>query len=90
MTGGPATREPHGAGPPASGATATRSDLTTTNGAWFHRPFRADDWLHYDPESTWAGGGRALCRGLPFDRAGVLVASVMQEAPIRRVDRSTP
>lgn len=57
---------------------------------WFHRPFRADDWLHYDQESTWAGGGRALCRGLLFDRAGVLVASVMQEALIRRVDRSTP
>ncbi|WP_181783583.1 acyl-CoA thioesterase [Pseudonocardia pini] len=51
---------------------------------WFHRPFRADEWFHYDQESTWAGNGRALCRGLVFDRAGELVASVMQEALIRR------
>jgi acyl-CoA thioesterase-2 len=50
---------------------------------WFHAPFRADDWLFYEQESSWAGAGRALCRGLLFDRAGVLVASVMQEGRIR-------
>ena len=50
---------------------------------WFHAPFRADEWLFYEQEGTWAGAGRALCRGLLFDRSGVLVASVMQEGRIR-------
>ena len=57
---------------------------------WFHAPFRADDWLFYDQQSSWAGSGRALCRGLLFDRSGVLVASVMQEGLIRSRDRSRP
>ncbi|HVW42841.1 MAG TPA: acyl-CoA thioesterase II [Amycolatopsis sp.] len=52
---------------------------------WFHRAFRADEWLHYEQESIWAGNGRGLCRGLVFDRDGVLVASVTQEALIRRL-----
>jgi len=51
---------------------------------WFHDAFRADDWLLYDQESHWAGGGRALCRGLLFNRAGTLVASVTQEGLLRR------
>jgi acyl-CoA thioesterase-2 len=50
---------------------------------WFHNDFRADDWLFYDQQGTWAGSGRVLCRGLLFDRAGVLVASVMQEGLVR-------
>ena len=50
---------------------------------WFHRPFRADDWLLYDQEGTWAGDGRALCRGLLFDPSGALVATVMQEGLLR-------
>ncbi|HST67952.1 MAG TPA: acyl-CoA thioesterase II [Mycobacteriales bacterium] len=50
---------------------------------WFHAPFRADDWLCYQQEGTWAGGARALCRGYLFDRHGTLVATVMQEGLIR-------
>ena len=50
---------------------------------WFHGPFRADDWLCYEQEGPWAGGGRALCRGQLFDRRGTLVATVMQEGLIR-------
>jgi acyl-CoA thioesterase-2 len=50
---------------------------------WFHAPFRADDWLLYEQEGTWAGGARALCRGSLFDRHGTLVASVVQEGLIR-------
>lgn len=52
---------------------------------WFHRAVRADEWLHYDQEGIWAGRGRALCRGLLFDRDGELVASMTQEALIRRL-----
>ena len=54
---------------------------------WFHAPFRADDWLCYEQEGFWAGGGRALCRGSLFDRHGTLVGTVMQEGLIRVRDR---
>jgi len=50
---------------------------------WFHGPFRADDWLYYDQEGTWAASGRALCQGRMFDRTGRLVVSVVQEGMIR-------
>ena len=30
---------------------------------WFHRPFRADDWLLYAQDSPSATGGRGLSRG---------------------------
>ena len=50
---------------------------------WFHAPFRADDWLYYDQESTWSGNSRALCRGSFFDRRGALVATVVQEGLVR-------
>ncbi len=54
---------------------------------WFHQPFRADDWLLYDQETTAASGARGLARGSVFRRDGVLVASVMQEGLIRRSTR---
>jgi acyl-CoA thioesterase II len=52
---------------------------------WFHRPFRADDWLLYAQDSPSATGGRGLSRGLVFTRDGRLVATVMQEGLIRRL-----
>jgi acyl-CoA thioesterase-2 len=53
---------------------------------WFHRPFRADEWLLYSIDSPTAQGGRGLARGLVFDRDGRLVASSAQEGLIRVVD----
>ena len=50
---------------------------------WFHRPFRADDWLLYVQDSPSAAGSRSLNRGEVFRKDGVLVASVAQEALIR-------
>ena len=50
---------------------------------WFHRPFRADDWLLYVQDSPSSQGGRGVCRGSVFTREGVLVASVVQEGLIR-------
>ena len=50
---------------------------------WFHRPFRADDWLLYAQDSPNLGGGRGFSRGLIFSRDGTLVASVAQEGLIR-------
>ncbi|WP_417767939.1 acyl-CoA thioesterase II [Stappia sp.] len=55
---------------------------------WFHRPFRADDWLLYAEDSPSASGGRGFTRGSLFSRDGALVASVAQEGLIRvRKDR---
>ena len=50
---------------------------------WFHRPFRADDWLLYAEDSPSASGGRGFNRGSLFSRDGQLVASVAQEGLIR-------
>jgi acyl-CoA thioesterase-2 len=50
---------------------------------WFHRPFRADEWLLYAMESPNASGGRGLALGRFFTRAGVLVASTAQEGVVR-------
>ncbi len=50
---------------------------------WFHRPFRADDWLLYAIDSPTAQNARGLARGLIYDRAGQLVASTVQEGMIR-------
>ena len=51
---------------------------------WFHRPFRADEWILYDQDTPSASGGRGLARGLMWDQAGNLVVSVVQEGLLRQ------
>ncbi len=50
---------------------------------WFHRPFRADDWLLYAQDTPSASNARGLARGLIYSRDGRLVASVVQEGLVR-------
>jgi acyl-CoA thioesterase II len=50
---------------------------------WFHRPFRADQWLLYAQDTPNASGARGLARGEVFTREGELVVSVVQEGLIR-------
>ncbi|MGY2130262.1 acyl-CoA thioesterase [Blastococcus sp. SYSU DS0617] len=50
---------------------------------WLHRPVRADEWLCFEQESSWAAGGRCHCSGRLFDRAGRLVMTVAQEGMVR-------
>jgi acyl-CoA thioesterase-2 len=50
---------------------------------WFHRPFRADEWLLYAQDSPSTSGNRGFNRGSLFTREGTLVASVAQEGLIR-------
>ncbi|HSZ66067.1 MAG TPA: acyl-CoA thioesterase II [Xanthobacteraceae bacterium] len=50
---------------------------------WFHRPFRADEWLLYTQDSPNLGGSRGFARGLIFSADGTLVASVAQEGLLR-------
>jgi acyl-CoA thioesterase II len=50
---------------------------------WFHRPFRADQWLLYVQDSPSASGARGFSRGLVYADDGRLVASVAQEGLMR-------
>jgi acyl-CoA thioesterase-2 len=50
---------------------------------WFHRPFRADEWLLYDQDSPSASGARGFNRGLIYSQTGELVASTTQEGLLR-------
>ncbi len=55
---------------------------------WFHRPFRADEWLLFDMDSPNAYGGRGLARGFFFSRDGSLVVSMVQEGLMRVVSHA--
>ncbi|MHA6621116.1 acyl-CoA thioesterase [Pseudonocardia sp. DLS-67] len=57
---------------------------------WFHRPFRADEWLLYTCYSPTASGSRGLATGRFTSQDGVLVATTVQEGLVRlRRKRST-
>ena len=53
---------------------------------WFHRPFRADEWLLYAQESPTASGSRGLTTARVFDESGRHIASVVQEGMVRLQD----
>jgi acyl-CoA thioesterase II len=71
--------QPHGVGWLTPGFQIASLD----HAMWFHRPFRFDDWMLYDVDSPSAQGSRGLAHGRWFTRAGVLVATTMQEGLIR-------
>ncbi len=50
---------------------------------WFHRPFRADDWLLYQQRALSASSARGLAGGAIFAADGQLVVNVSQEGLIR-------
>ena len=50
---------------------------------WFHRPFRADEWLLYDVHSATVSGSRGLVQGRFWTRDGQLVATTTQEGLLR-------
>ncbi|OAV44082.1 acyl-CoA thioesterase II [Lewinella sp. 4G2] len=51
---------------------------------WFHRPFRAEEWLLYSIDSPSASGARGFTRGNIFTADGKLIASVVQEGLMRK------
>jgi acyl-CoA thioesterase-2 len=57
---------------------------------WFHRPFKADEWLLYAHDSPSSGGARGFSRGSVYTRDGILVASVAQEGLIRHRTAKVP
>ena len=50
---------------------------------WFHRPFRADEWLLYTCFSPTATGSRGLATGRFTRSDGALVATTVQEGLVR-------
>ena len=66
------------------------SGASLDHAMWFHRPFRADQWLLYVQESPVAHGARGLARGEVFTAEGDLVVSVVQEGLIRTTRKPPP
>jgi acyl-CoA thioesterase II len=56
--------------------------MSLDHAMWFHADLCADDWLLYDQEAHWTGGGRGLSRGNFYSPDGRLVASAVQEGLI--------
>ena len=50
---------------------------------WFNATPDLNDWLLFDQDSPSAAGGRGLNRAIVYDRAGAVVANLMQEGLIR-------
>jgi acyl-CoA thioesterase-2 len=54
---------------------------------WFHRPFRADDWLLYDQTAISTSNARGIASGYIFSPNGELVVTVVQEGLTRLVEQ---
>ncbi len=79
-----ATLEPHALDEPDLRKRHEKVLLATIDHAiWFHRPFRADDWLFYECRVQSTGNGRGLAMGRIYDQQGTLVASTSQEGLLR-------
>jgi acyl-CoA thioesterase II len=73
------------------GSVVARHDLASVrvqmasldHAMWFHRPFRADEWLLYTCYSPTASGSRGLATGRFTSRDGRLVATTVQEGLLR-------
>ncbi|PRZ31706.1 acyl-CoA thioesterase-2 [Antricoccus suffuscus] len=50
---------------------------------WFHRAFRADEWILYRSTSPSASGNRGFCTGQLWSQDGRLIASAVQEGVVR-------
>ncbi|MEX3558410.1 acyl-CoA thioesterase [Corynebacterium sp. LK2522] len=50
---------------------------------WFFDEIRVDEWLLYEQDSPFAGGGRGFAQGRVYRQDGALVAQVSQEGLIR-------
>ncbi|MFV0308465.1 MAG: acyl-CoA thioesterase [Desertimonas sp.] len=50
---------------------------------WFHRPFRADEWMLYEQQAFSTGSSRGLAGGAIFTTDGRLAITVVQEGLAR-------
>ncbi|KAL8208052.1 hypothetical protein R6Q57_007464 [Mikania cordata] len=65
------------------------SSLSLDHSMWFHRDFRADDWLLFVIDSPTAYNARGFSRGQMFNRKGELVLSAMQVGVVRKLKPPT-
>jgi acyl-CoA thioesterase II len=73
------------------GSVVARHDVTSErlqmasldHAMWFHRPFRADEWLLYSCYSPSASGSRGLATGRFTTQDGRLIATTVQEGLVR-------
>ena len=79
------TLHPHG----VSGWDTEIMMASLDHAMWFHRPFRADEWLLYAQDTPSTSGARGLARGMVFTHDGDLAVSVVQEGLIRVVSRDS-
>jgi acyl-CoA thioesterase-2 len=70
---------PHGGAWRANGLFMASLD----HAMWFHRPFRADEWMLYSQDSPSASAGRGRGRGTIHTQGGHLAVTVVQEGVIR-------
>ena len=73
---------------PGSPDAARQESYTLEHSLWFHRSFRAADWLLFDAAPLTVNLGRYVTRGCVYDADGAMVASFVQEGFIR--DRREP
>jgi len=55
---------------------------------WFHRPFRADQWMLYQQTSISTSNARGLAEGHIFTQDGLLAVTVVQEGLTRLISKS--
>lgn len=68
---------------PYTGMSRNLQSASLDHALWFHRPFKADEYLLYCMDSPSAAGGRGFSRGVFYTRDGLLVASTAQESLLR-------
>jgi acyl-CoA thioesterase-2 len=68
---------------PYTGMSEDLQSASLDHALWFHRPFKADEYLLYCMDSPIAVGGRGFSRGAFYTRDGLLVASTAQESLLR-------
>ncbi|KAH7577895.1 hypothetical protein JRO89_XS01G0313000 [Xanthoceras sorbifolium] len=66
------------------------TSLSLDHSMWFHRSFRADDWLLFVVVSPTAFMGRGFVSGEMFNSKGELVVTVTQEALLRTPKTPNP
>ncbi|KAL3517160.1 hypothetical protein ACH5RR_024062 [Cinchona calisaya] len=60
------------------------ASVSLDHSMWFHRPFRADDWLLFAIQSPNAHSARGFVLGQMFTRKGELAVTLTQEGLLRR------
>lgn len=68
----------------SSGPEVPRWPVSLDHAMWFHRGFRADDWLLFSMSACSLNASRGLAQAQVFSQGGALVASVSQEVLLRR------